>query len=285
MSVNCNSQDAKGTGTIPCDLSSYGDVTGIIPGNRNFSYTALTEQLYRDAIKQGKIHPLIGIYNFEQNTPENERSTSGIGIMADVRSGKPQFSFQFTKGGCFHKSLYSLKGNDRWDLAIVFESGLLVYKNDTTTRGFRNSLFSVETFRLLQGSDPQSSTAVIQLSSAEEFNKNHEFITWDELGFNMNDINGAIETTLTIGANTATSIAVRVTGACKKDVSISGLDDQAGWTVLNSDTVEEIPITSVTESAGGNYTIEGTGFPTTKITVILNAEDDLEEIYKGKASK
>lgn len=284
MAINC-SLDAKGTGTTSCDISSFGDVTGIIPTVRNFSYASMTETLYREAIKENEAFPLMGIYGFEQNTPENERSTSSTGIMADIRDGKGQFSFQYTKGGCFHKGLYSLRGNNRWDLAIVFESGILIYKNDTIERGFRNSLFSVETFRLLQGTDPQMSTAVIQLASAEEFNKYHQFITWDELGFNINDINGAVETTLTIGTNSATAIPVRVTGACKTDVSVSGLDAVGNWTVINSTTGAEIAVTSVTESAGGNYTLEGTGFPTTNLTVVLNGEDELEEIYKGKASK
>lgn len=284
MAINCK-LEGKGTGTTSCDISSYGDAKGIIPSIRNFSYAALTETTYKEAIKEGDIFPLIGIYNFEQNTPDNERSTSSTGIMADIRSGKPQFSFQFTKGGCFHKALYSLRGNDRWDLAIVFESGLLIYKNNTVSRGFRNSLFSVETFRLLQGTDPQSSTAVIQLSDAEEFNAYHEFLPWDELGFNINDINGAVEVKLTIGASTATSIQVRVTGACKSDVSVTGLDEVANWTLVNTATGVEVPITTVAESSGGNYTIEGTGFPTTGFTLMLNGEDDIQEIYKGSASK
>jgi len=284
MAINC-SQDAKGTGTTSCDISSFGDATGIIPSIRNFSYASMTETLYKEAIKENNVFPLLEIYGFEQNTPENERSTSSTGIMSDIRDGKPQFSFQFTKGGCFHKALYSLRGNSRWDLAIVFQAGILIYKNDTVERGFRNSLFSVETFRLLQGTDPQMSTAVIQLASAEEFNKYHQFITWEELGFNINDINGAVETTLTIGTNSATSIPVRVTGACKTDVSVSGLDAVGNWTVINNSTGAEIEVTSVTESAGGNYTLAGTGFPTTNLTVVLNGEDELDEIYKGSASK
>lgn len=284
MAINCE-LDGKGTGVTSCDISTYGDVTGTIQMTRNFSLAAITAALYKTAIQEGKVFPTLGIYNFEQNTPENERSTSSVGIMADIRSGKPQFSFQFTKGGCFHKALYSLSGNNRWDMAIVFEKGVLVYKNGEITRGFRNSLFSIETFRLQQGTDPQMSTAVIQLASAEEFNVYHEFITWDDLGFNMNDINGAIETTLTIGTNTATAIPVRVTGACKSDVSVSGLDAIGNWTVINTATGAEITIASVTESAGGNYTLEGSDIPLTGITVILIGKDDIEEIYKGKATK
>lgn len=284
MAINC-SLDAKGTGTTSCDITSFGDATGIIPSVRNFSYAGLTETNYVQAIKDNNVFPLLEIYGFEQNTPENERSTSSTGIMADIRAGKPQFNFQFTKGGCFHKALYSLAGNNRWDLAIVFTKGLLIYKNDTVERGFRNSLLSVETFRLQQGTDPQMSTAMMQLSNSEEFNMYHQFITWEELGFNLNDINGAVETTLTIGTNTATSIPVRVTGACKTDVSVSGLDDIANWTVINSATGAEIDVDSVTETAGGNYTLEGTGFPTTDLTVVLNGEDELNEIYKGSASK
>lgn len=284
MAINCE-EEVQGTGTTPCDLSSYGDITGTIQSNRNFSYTGITEATYKEAIKDGLVHPTILIYNFEQNTPDNERSTSSIGILADLRAGKPQFNMQFTKGGCFHKALYSLRGNNRWDVSIVFESGILMYKGPTMDRGFRNSLFSVETFRLQQGTDPQMSTAVIQLANAEEFNARHVFMTWDELGFNMNDINGAVETTLTIGTNTASAIPVRVTGACKKNVSISGVDAVENWTVINNSTGAEVDVTSVAETAGGNYTLEGTGFPTTNLTVVLNGPDEIEEIYRGKASK
>lgn len=146
-------------------------------------------------------------------------------------------------------------------------------------------MFDVNTFRLLQGTDPQSSTASVQLSSADEFNSFHQFVTWDKLGFNANDINGAVETKLTIGSNTATSIPVQVSVICNSDVKVSGLDEVLNWTVINTDTGADIQITSVSESAGGNYTLEGTGFPTTKLTVLLNGEDAINEIYKGKASK
>lgn len=276
---NCQS-DLRGSGLTSCNITSYGDATGLLLIKRGFDLSNLTEETYKTAIQDGNIFPFLGIYNFEQNTPDNESATSSTGTMSIIRSGKPQFNFQFTSGSCLHKALYDKKGNNVWDLAIVFESGVLVYSDDNVTRGFRASMFDVQTFRLLQGTDPQSSTAVVQLASADEFNAYHQFATWTKLGFNMNNINGAIETKLDVVSNSATEIVLRVVSDCNSDLSFNGLDELANWSSETTAGVSQT-IDTVTESANGTYTLEGT-FATTGTIVKLSGTDDLGEIYKGK---
>ena len=47
--------------------------------------------------------------------------------MSDVRKGKPQYTFQYDDGYCFHTNAYNLDGQNRWDIAILtFETGLFV---------------------------------------------------------------------------------------------------------------------------------------------------------------
>lgn len=287
MAVVCNDKVVRGTGSTICDLGSFGDLTGFIALNKGVPIEDIsTESTYKNAILANQIHPLVGIYNFEQSTPENERATSSIGVITKIRDGKPQFSLTFTKGGCFHKALYSLSGYNRFDIALVFEKGILVADENGVSKGFSAGTIDVETFKLQQGSDPQSSTVMLQLTNATQFNERHKFISFDELGFDANSINGAIEVDLSIGTNTATSIPVRVTAGCSQSVAVTGIDEVSMWRVINLSTNQDVAVTAVAESSNGNYTLSGTGFPTSNLMVIVNGEDEaVGDIYKGRQIK
>lgn len=233
---NC-ATDLKGSGFRPCDIGSYGDLFGMsllskgtkIPLNDD---AETADVVWKNLIKSLSNFPYLGIYNFEQTTPENERSTSSTGVMASIRNGKPMFSFQFTKGGCFHKSLYNKRGDGRWDIALIFETGVLLAENsDETVSGFNMGMFDVETFRFLQGTDPQSSTAVGQLLNSNQFNANHLFFTWEALGFDFTTITGVVDLNITYPdpVEAGTTFNVAVSSACNIDDIVLGLDDEEMW--------------------------------------------------------
>jgi hypothetical protein len=243
MAINLNSYgncttDLRGTGTRSCDIQTFGDVLGIALLQKGISFNVLTDTLnnalWLGRLKAFQLFPFLGVYNFEQTTPDNEINTSSTGVLSKVRNGKPQFTFSFDKGGCFHKALYDKSGKSRWDIAMLFDKGLLMATNQSETqlKGFNMGLFDVETFRLVQGTDPQMSMAKIQLLDAEEFNQRFQFFTWEQLGFNALEVNGVVDTVVSVDTpvnDGDDEVVLSVANACNVDDVILGLDETANW--------------------------------------------------------
>ncbi len=296
---NCN-VDLLGTGLRSCFQASWGDVIGFNTHPKNFSKTittdTITEQSWKNDMKEFDVIPFVGIYDFAQNTPENEVATSSTGVETTIRLGKPNFTFMFTKGGCFHKALFDKRGFGRWDVSLIFENGILfaLNQNETAIEGFDMGRFDVPTFRLQQGTDPQQSSAIMQFIDAIQFNSKNVFLTWDKLGVNLSKIGGVVDTDIAYpSAPTAgTSITVKVTSRCNGDDVILGLDDEALWALGGTQT-SATTISSVAYNADtSDYTITVT--PTLVATDTIApyltdgtynvVEDDLGGMYKGKAA-
>ena len=258
---DCES-DVRGTGSGRCDIRSFGDPRGLILFQKGWSLSVSTDTLdeatYKSQIAQLIAFPLTELYNFEQATPENEKNTSSTGVLTEVRPGKPQFSFMYDKGSCFHKAIYDKRGKNRWDLGIIFETGVLLASNQDATRliGFDMGMLSVETFKLVQGTDPEMSTAMIQLLDADQFNDKHEFFTFDSLGFNMNQIDGVVELSLSYptAPATGTSVVVSVVGSCNSDELVGGLDDAANWRIGGTQASPTTISAVAYDAVNGNYT-------------------------------
>src|SRR5688500_11634105 len=92
---NCDS-DLLGSATRSCDITSFGDRIGVELFQKGFNIPVAVsdfEAAWIDGVEEMKILPYIGIYDFTQDTPDNEVATSSTGIMSTVRAGKPQFTF------------------------------------------------------------------------------------------------------------------------------------------------------------------------------------------------
>lgn len=264
---NCET-DIKGSGMRSCDVKDFGDAVGIVLFQKNVSWDIdpiteevdFTEQSWVDKLSAMTAFPYFRIYEFEQNTPENEKATSGNGTMSVIREGKPYFTFIFDKGSCFHKSLYDKAGKDRWDVGILFETGILLATNVAYSQltGFDMGMFSVETYKFKQGTDPEQATAMLQLNSANEFNARHTFITWDQAGFSALDFTGVVDASLSLATPPAagTEVNVAVSGVCNTDDFILSLDDPSMWT-LGGTQASPTTITAVVyDSANNHYSLE-----------------------------
>ena len=300
---DCES-DVLGTGSGRCDIRTFGDPRGIILFEKGWSLTVgadlaatLTETIYKAQIAQLVAFPLTELYNFEQPTPENEKNTSSTGVLTEVRAGKPQFNFMYDKGSCFHKSLYDKRGKNRWDLGIIFETGVLLASSQDSTEimGFDMGMLSVETFKLIQGTDPEMSTAMIQLLDADEFNSRHEFFTFDALGFNMNRIDGVVELSLSYGTapDASTEVTVDVVGFCNSDELVGGLDDASNWRIGGSQASSTTISAVAYDAVNGRYTFTLAPTLATGDTVqfeLFNSTDSVRVVedsagtqYKGQA--
>lgn len=270
----------KGTGTGSCELKRMGDLKGLALVEKGFKFTSLpTEAVYIKAVKDGFIYPITDVYGFTQDTPDSEVATSEQGYMTEIREGLPQFTFTVDKGYCAHKKLYDKK-NGQWDLMLMFGSGTLIATDvkESVIKGFDLQYYNVATYKLQQGTEVESTTVAVQLRDAQEFNARMVFLTWEQLGFNMNQIDGVIETRLVATPKAGSEVVVSVGNYCNTDSLVRGLEAKDNWSV---DGVEP---TAVSVDSLGKYTLTlAAPLVAGETTIIaVNGEDIMEKLYKGR---
>ena len=236
------SEDILGTGVGECPITDLGDLQGLGLLKKGTTLSIATdsfdETAFRALITDGYLHQVINSYAFEDTTPESERSTSSIGLMESVRAGKPMYNFTFKKGLGFHKALYSLKGQNRWDAMFYFSKGILMAYNTSKTslKGFNAGMLDVDSYKFKVGAETEFSKATLQLVSAEEFNTRWVFFPYEEIGFNALEIDGVIQTQVAISTaigNADTNVDVTLVDGYNSSISYASLFDAVGdWKVL-----------------------------------------------------
>ncbi len=276
---NCNSE-LIGSAIDKCTPNSYGDLLGIAilaPGTKLTEANLKTKAGWETLVSDGKYFPYNNIYNFDQTTPENEVATSSTGLKRVIRDGKPEYTFTYDGTPCLVKSLQNKKGKV-WDIIFFFEKGVLGKLNgDGTFSGFQASYFDVGTLRFQAGTDIQSVAVMVQIDNASDFNSKFGFISYDNLGFNLSQVNGAFEAVLGVTATAGTSLKVKVNSSCNSDVFYAGLDDMAVWKVNGvapsavqyNQSTGEYTLTVTTLVAGANVNVQ------------LSGKDLLDNIYRG----
>lgn len=250
------SEDILGTGIGECPITDLGDLQGLGLLKKGTTLSIATgsfdETAFRALITDGKLHQVINSYAFEDTTPESERSTSSVGLMESVRAGKPMYNFTFKKGLGFHKAVYSLKGQNRWDAMFYFTKGILMAYNTSKTalKGFNAGMLDVDSYKFKVGSETEFSKATLQLVSAEEFNTRWVFFPYEEIGFNALEIDGVIQAEVafeSVPGNLDTSIDVTLVDGYNSSISYAPLFDAVGdWSVLVDGASVTISAVSIT---------------------------------------
>lgn len=241
---NCTT-NRLGSGLGNCDSIDLDDINGIILFNKGWSKDITDGQVdfdltaYKNDVKALSVFPYVGIYDFTQDTPDNENATSSSGVLSEVRVGKPQFGFNYDKGTCLHKSLWDKRAPNGgvWDYGLITNTHIIlaVSSDGTKLKAFDGGLFSVSSFKFKQGSDPQSSMATIQLLDANEFNARITPIPFTKAG-DLDMVQGAVETSITVDAiaDTDTEFSFSVVSNCNKDSVILDLADENNYVLLGT---------------------------------------------------
>lgn len=237
--------DYAGTGTGQCPIDQLGDFLGDGLLNKGTSLDVsddtLDEATFRQLITDGKLHQLLDREAFEQATPDNELYTSPEGLIRSIRAGKPQFSITYSKGLCFHKAIYKLQGNNKYDHIFYFTKGMLMATNvaGTKLKGFNGGEFMVGTYMFQQGTEIEKGKATFQLKDAEEFNTRWVFIPYDVLGFSPLEIDGVVETVVKMDAIApGTTFTLDVVDGCNASVSYASLfDTLSQWEITKNGVV------------------------------------------------
>jgi hypothetical protein len=297
---NCTT-DYLGSGLGSCDITKFGDLVGLALFKKSEKYAitdgvaafGLTE--YTNTVKSLNAFPYItGMYDFSQDTPENEKNTSSTGILTEIRAGKPQFSIMYRGGSCQTKSLFNKRGDSLWNFALVFESGILMCTNSggTELRPFNGGMLSVETMKLVQGTDPQMTSVIFQLLDAVEFNERHVFLPFDKVG-DLLDVKGAVETSITVDPITAgTTFSASIVSACNKDQVILDLETVGDYvlqgTQASATTISAVAFNATTQKYDFTVTPALVAADTVQIKLSDGTydviEDSLGSLYKGTSN-
>jgi hypothetical protein len=261
---SCTIQNLIGTGTDDCDLGTLGDLVGGAITSKDVKFNIKNDVFltaYKMAIRKKKLFPLIGLYNFEQSTPDNEMSTSSIGIKFEIREGKVELAMIFNKSHCFHKSVFTKKAFKKWNLILFFTNHVVGAKSidGLNWKGFDCGMFTVSTFKVQQGTDPQMTKVTLQLTSegTNEWNTRMSAISNADVNAELNSLDGSIETDITFVSAPAagTTVVVDVTSQCN-GAPKAGLITAGQWTVGGVQAAAKT-VTAVAENASipGRYTL------------------------------
>lgn len=284
-------EDILGTGQGDCPITDFGDLKGLglLKKNNklNLATDTLTEASFRTLITEGKLNQLINSYSFEDTTPENETSTSSDGLIQSIREGKPMYAFTYKKGMAYSTALHSLKGNGRWDAIFYFTKGMLLALDTSkeNLKGFNGGDFDVDSYKFTQGTETEFAKSKLQLTDAKEFNTRWVFFTWDELGFNALEIDGAIQSYVSynVAPVAGSTITVKLVDFYNRSISYASLFDTAGsWSVTANGVANVVTTVSVASDVV-TLTLTTALVSTDVVTVALNgivADDELR-YYKS----
>ena len=259
----CLVDSILGAGVGNCDLKSLGDVLDVSFTTKDVKFaTSLTasqfETAYNNYVKAGKIIPLGTIFNFEQTTPDNETSTSSIGIKSDIRQGKPEFTFTYDKSHCFDNQIASLTGRSLNLIIHTTKGTLLTTNSDGDLKGFDLAYVAKSAFRLQAGTDPQQSRIMLQMSpiGAVEFDTNKKVLDPANLTFDPATVLSPLIVDISIVGNlTGSSITVDVKNACSGTPVDAVLADEAFWGLSD----QAVTVTNATDAGDGRYTLTLSG--------------------------
>ncbi len=234
---NCDDGSVRGTG-VPTCTKEFGEPVGfdLIPkGWRlNTSTDNLpTESVYKDLIQSGTFYNFNNSDDFDDLTPENGKQTSNRGVKKSNLKGLPELSFDWWQNYCFHKNLYDKGGFKRFDVVLKYTKGIQFATDisGSNLKGFNGGDIDPATYKNQKGSDSFISKVMIQFLDADEYNLRGSFYTWEELGFNANDVAGVLNTSLSYDSApvAGTTISVKVVHECNGSVFVQGLTDPNNW--------------------------------------------------------
>lgn len=230
-SSTCGDSDKQGTEVLTCNLIDFGNARGgsLWEKGTKTLIASFSETEFDKLILSRKIHQFGNLFGFKQTNAKNEVATSDTKKEVTTQKGLSKIEFENINNPCLHKALYMMAGQDKYDLVLYFDEGVLIWTDSKKLnfKGVSGGRFDVANLDLAMGTNPMKSMAEIQLDNPNEYNTRFVFKTWADLGFDALEKRGVIDTNLTIIGTptaTATTITIEVNTSCGNS-PIVGLDD------------------------------------------------------------
>ena len=233
---DCNSA-RLGTGTPSCDIPT-GVPTGffLVPKTWRLDTTTETfDSAYITAqIKAGTMIPFLGAINFTDNSEESVIYTTQLGVKLLARDGKPEFTFDFSKGYCFHSAAFSYNSFGSYDVILTYDNGVVFMAKATATslKGHTAGLVNTGNFVHRDGAESEKSLVMIQLTNPNEYNSQGALLDPVSNGFDIEAVNGIIDVAVGF-TGSGTDYVATITAACNSAIDISAIDAaDLRWTGL-----------------------------------------------------
>jgi len=278
---------------LPDCVAELGQPKGFVLTSRDWSEdvsTTLDKAYFQQKVQEGVFIPFLNATGFEENTPDATNQEFQDGTMVNVRSGKPMFTFQYTKSVHFQKIASKYNSFERFNILLVFDNDNLfgaLNSDETEVSGLKLGMLHTNTYNQNDGSNVGQTPISMQLLDNKQYNEgaviDPEFDLNSEL-FGILDVDVA-------GTSASGSVSFSVKASVNEAVNIKGL--LAGNLRLVVDGVAEA-ITNVTYDDVSN---EYTGDPTNAFSggeeVVVELYDDSipanvailnNRFYRGKST-
>lgn len=238
---------------VNCVLASVlSSIQALIFLERGFEFADADElhdiEVWKDAVREGKIVPLLWNKNYEDQSEQTINNVSNQGFTYEIYKGKYRFMNSFNYPLAYHQQVLSLSGMNM-DFMFVDKNGNIVAycPEGNEISGFTTSLIQFEKMNVGTGTAPTYNKVLVEMQDPKEFDY---YGTIYQNTWNIKKLNLLPVTVDNIGEG---SILFRVRdsiygmpalGLTADDITI---DDNAG----------EITFTGLTFDENGNYKATG----------------------------
>lgn len=265
-----------------CNLKTNGVFKGIGLVQAGTDLTGIEKKEFHDKlVKEGKLFPYMGLYNYTDNTPEDVINTSPSGLMTLGRESDPQFTFEYDKGECNNKSLRN-KFNGDWDLIIYTNVGIIVTedKAQTKVQGFKLAFnHAKHSITNAEATEIERTSLTVQLAYAEQWNDRKEILLYENTDYSLAEIEGAEAVNVEADVKAGTEVVITVSNICNTNSKIIGLQDKKNF------KVNGVEPTNVAQnlSKQGQYTLtlKDALIVSEDFLIEVNAEDEAGFMYVG----
>ena len=304
--LNC-STDARNTGVGGCPLH-FEATRGafLVPANKVFTQTELAalQATLQAAILSAKGTRIYPIHKFEaitDNTEDPTFQTMASGRLVPIREGNYNWIFQYYDGGlCLSNKLRSFKNNTGY-AALFYDAEYKLFGTQKTASDNKPGMAGVPLEVLYPFPwkvNDFSNAPIYRIQFSFKPNYINEDIAYVDAGFNLDELNGLQNITLTqSGASAAGVIKLIATVGCDGaniyDTYNGQLDVVGAWTAINTTTGAAIDIDTVVvdpaikgftitlDNADTDYPASGTG----QVTINLASPSALDALdvsgYEG----
>ena len=266
--------DALGNiGSLACSKNNpFVDAVSLLITTSDFEFATktsfATKADHDTAIKAGKMFPLHGIVEFEDQSEESKYYESPSGVRIPRGLGKYRYVYLYNKGLEVHKALQSFR-NANLRVFIVDDAGNICgYSPDgIKVVGFTVGMLNPEKMRsAMQDNTPAWSPVVVDLADAKEWNEKGIFVV---PGWSAVSLEAVADVEISVVSAAATLLVLRV--AYYEGLESDGSDLLVGAAgILQEDfvfTTTAPTAAAMVDNADGTYNFLGVAMVSGSVTL------------------
>lgn len=279
--LKCEVGQYMGSKMGKCNLKTIGIIDGIGLVQSGTDLSGIDKKATFDKlVKEGKLYPYMGVFNFEPTTGENTVITSPSGKKSRGKDAFIEYNFMFDDGICVNRSLRD-KLNGDWDLILFTNLGVVLTATEAKVLGFKVQ-YTDARFALMnaEGTEAEQTTFSVQLAYPEQWNDRMEILLYENTDYTLPEIEGAEGVAIFAEeVKAGTELTIEVTNVCNHASKVTGLQEKTNFKVNG---VEPATVTQ-NLSKPGTYTLTVTDalVVNENATVEVQGVDEQGNMYVG----